>query len=56
MNVQELFATGIVGKVEYDEIVDSYKLVQSALVFDLCQAFWGDYEGKKVKVVVEVLE
>lgn len=56
MNAEELFATGMVGKVEYDEIEDSYKLVQPALCFDLCQAFWEDYEGKKVKVTVEVLE
>ena len=53
INIKEMFEKGIIGKVKYNEIEDSYQLDIGALDVGL-YPIWEDFEGETVKIKVEV--
>jgi hypothetical protein len=46
---------GLVGIVVYNETEDSFQLEQKYVDVGLCEPLWQDFEGKKVKITIEVL-
>lgn len=53
MDLKQLWAKGMKGKVVYDSDEDSYKLQQTFMGFDLCQALWQDFENKQVIITIK---
>ena len=48
--------TGLVGTVIYDENEDSYQLSTASMGIGLCEPLWERYQGKKVRIRIEVLD
>jgi hypothetical protein len=44
------------GTVVYNEDEDSYQLRLPNFDIGLCNPFWDDYEGKLVKIKIEVIQ
>jgi hypothetical protein len=53
INVTEMFEKGVKGKVYYDKDEDTYKIEIGCMGYDLCQAFWSDYEDLIVEIKIK---
>lgn len=55
INIKELFAKGITGKVFYNEDEDSYQLNIGFIDVGL-EPIWADFEGERIKITVEIIK
>jgi len=54
MKLKEMFEKGMMGRVIYDDVEDSYQLEQRYMNIGLFP-IWEEFEGKKVKITIQVL-